>query len=385
MRKRAIQAGASGGAGAAPDVPGGALRVGFDTVPAALSGSGVGRYPAELEAALRERDDVELAPLAPGRGDRAKPPATRRARILQGLAREGLYYPAGLARQARAAGVDVVHCPAPFAPLVADRPLVLTIHDLLPLRHPELFPRLTKVHTRLLFARSARRATRIITGSEHTRGELGSLLGIGPERVTVTPYGVDARFRPEPPPPGWAEERLGVRGRYALCVGNLEPRKNLATAVRAFEAAGVEDCSLVVVGARGWRNEEFERVVERTRAHVVVAGYVEDDELVPLYSGAECLVFPSLYEGFGFPPLEAMACGTPVISSDRTSLPEVVGDAGVLVDPHDEGAIAEAIRALLGDESRAREIGERGRERAAAFTWERTAAATVDAYRAALG
>ena len=356
------------------------IRVGFDTVPMRLSGSGVGRYPNELAAALRERDDVLLEPLGP----RARERTTRRAQIAQGLLREGVYYPAGLARQARARGVDLVHCPAPFAPLVTDRPLVLTIHDLLPLRHPELFPRFVAAHARLLLRPSARRATTILTGSEHTRGELDSLLGIPAERVVVTPYGVDARFRPEPPPAGWAQERFGVRGRYALCVGNLEPRKNLATAVRAFEAAAADDCSLVVVGASGWRNEEFERAVADTRAHVVVAGYVDDDELVPLYSGAECLVFPSLYEGFGFPPLEAMACGTPVVSSDRTSLPEVVGDAGLLVDPHDTAAIADAIRSLLDDEARARELGERGRERAAAFTWERTAEATVAVYRAAV-
>ena len=354
------------------------IRVGFDTVPARLSGSGVGRYPNELLAALRGRDDVLLEPLGP----RPRARRGRRTRIAQGLLREGVYYPIGLARQASAGDVDLVHCPAPFAPLVSSHPLVLTIHDLLPLRHPDLFPRFTVAHTRLLLGPSARRATTIVTGSEHTRGELESLLGIPGERVAVTPYGVDARFRPEPPAAGWAQERFGVRERYVLCVGNLEPRKNLSRAVRAFEAAGADDCSLVVVGARGWRNEEFERAVAETAAHVVVAGYVDDAELVPLYSGAACLVFPSLYEGYGFPPLEAMACGTPVISSDRTSLPEVVGDAGVLVDPLDTAAIGAAIRDLLGDERRARELGERGRERAAGFTWERTAEATVQVYRA---
>jgi alpha-1,3-rhamnosyl/mannosyltransferase len=195
---------------------------------------------------------------------------------------------------------------------------------------------------------------------------------------------VSPRFRPTPADPGWLRRRFDVGGRYVLCVGNREPRKNLAAAVRAFAAAGAADCSLVVAGVRGWRNAEFERAVERTGAHVAIAGYVSDDDLVRLYSGAACLVFPSLYEGFGLPPLEAMACGTPVIASDRTSLPEVVGDAGVLVDPRDEDALAAAIAALLEDESRARELGERGRERAARFTWERAADATVAAYREAL-
>ena len=373
MRKRAIQAGARGAAG-------GVLRVGFDTVPVQLSGSGVGRYPAELAAALRKRGDVELVPLGP----RPRERSTRRSRIAQGLAREGIYYPVGLARQARSAGVDLVHCPAPFAPLSIDRPLVLTIHDLLPLRHPELFPRLTVGHMRLLLGRAARRAARVIAVSEYTAGEVVELLGVPAERVVVSLEGVSARFRPASTAPEWLNERFGIPGRYVLCVGNLEPRKNLAAAIRAFEAARADDCSLLVVGARGWRNREFERTLERTRAHVVVAGYVDDDDLVPLYGGAACLVFPSLYEGFGLPPLEAMACGTPVIASDRTSLPEVVGDAGLLVDPLDEEAIADAIRELLDDEERARELGERGRARAAHFTWERTAELTVAAYRAAM-
>jgi glycosyltransferase involved in cell wall biosynthesis len=143
----------------------------------------------------------------------------------------------------------------------------------------------------------------------------------------------------------------------------------------------VDECVVVVAGGRGWRNEAFERELERQPGRVVLTGFVSDEELVRLYSGAELFLFPSLSEGFGFPVLEAMACGAPVVSSDRTSLPELVEGAGLLADPEDEAALAAACERVLGEPALAAELRERGFERAAAYSWQACAEATLDAYR----
>jgi len=284
--------------------------------------------------------------------------------------------------------VDLVHHPRHLVPPGIGRgtPSVVTVHDVLPLSHPEYFSTLIRVRYRPLARAAVRAADLVLTGSRHSAGQLTELLDVDPGCVVVTPYGVEGRFRPVGRDAGWLAERFGVRSRYVLCVGTLEPRKNLVGALRAFGrlAGSVEDCVLVVAGGRGWRNEEFERELARESGRVVLTGFVSDEELVRLYSGAELFLFPSLAEGFGFPVLEAMACGAPVVSSDRTSLPELVGDAGVLVDPGDEAAVAAACERVLGDEAFAAGLRERGLERAARYSWDTCAAATVAAYRATL-
>ena len=347
--------------------------------PAAVSPAGVGRYPRGLLPALRRVDGVELEVLSAAR----RRGRTAARRVLDGLVREGFYYPVGLAALARRRGADLVHCPAPFGAVVRDRPLVLTVHDLIALRRPELFSRTIALQLRLAARIHLRRADRILTGSQHTRSELVELGGIDPGRVVVTPYGVEGRFRPVGRDGSWLAERFGVRSRYVLCVGTLEPRKNLVGALRAFGrlAGSVDDCVLVVAGGRGWRNEAFERELARQPGRVVLTGFVSDEELVRLYSGAELFLFPSLSEGFGFPVLEAMACGAPVVSSDRTSLPELVEGAGLLADPEDEAALAGACERVLGEPALAAELRERGFERAAAYSWEACAEATMNAYR----
>jgi glycosyltransferase involved in cell wall biosynthesis len=357
------------------------VRVGLDLTPAAMSGAGTGRYPRELLRALGRRDEVDLVCLAATRR-RGSGPVSR---IVQGVWREGAYYPFVLGRRAARLRLDLVHCPAAFAPRVGKRPLVLTIHDVLPFRYPELFPRVVVAYSRLTWAAAAKRARRVITGSEHTRSELVELLGVDPERVAVTPYGVSERFRPAEPAPGWLADRFGVDRPFVLCVGTLEPRKNLVTALRAFERVAREtDALLVVAGGPGWGNELFERELPRASERVRLTGYVSDDELVRLYSAASCFLFPSLYEGYGLPLLEAMACGVPVVAGDSTSLPEVVGDAGLTVAPRDEQAVADAVLRVLGDRELAAGMRERGLRRAAQHSWEACAQATVAVYREVL-
>ena len=238
--------------------------------------------------------------------------------------------------------------------------MVVTVHDLAVLRHPGTFNQWTRRYSRLAVPRVARAARLVIAVSEFTRGEIAELLAVPAERIRVIPNGVGAPFVPE----GRAAE-----GDYVLMVGTLEPRKNLAAAEEAARSLGVP---VRVVGARGWGGVQVDGWL----------GRVADEELARLYRGARCLVYPSLYEGFGIPVLEAMACGTPVVTSRGGATEEVAGGAAVLVDPCDPASIAAGI-----EEAGARrdELRTRGRERAAGFTWERVAAETRAVYEEAAG
>jgi glycosyltransferase involved in cell wall biosynthesis len=333
-----------------------------------------------LQRALAERSDTDLQPVAP-------PPSSPSTRVVRGLFRELRWYPSRLPRLARELELDLLHCPVPLAPRASPVPLVVTVHDAMQWDHPEWFPRMTRLYG-VLLAAALRRATRVLTPSIDSRRRLLAALDLDPERIDVTPYGVDERFSPGAPAPAILEN-LGVPQPYLLTVSTLQPRKNLEAALGAFECladAGAEH-HLVVAGARGWSDDElvarFERARLSSRIHLV--GRVADDALVTLYRGADCFVFPSRGEGFGLPPLEAMACGTPVVASRASSVPEVVGDAGVLVDPDDVADFAGGLERVIGSPAIREDLVRRGRERAKEFSWARCAELTVRAYRRALG
>ncbi|MGE5273837.1 MAG: glycosyltransferase family 4 protein [Verrucomicrobiota bacterium] len=312
------------------------MRVGLDTSPLVQTQAGTARYVRGL---LAHNDYERLSWGGSGR------PAT--------LVRDLWWYPLGLPRSAR--GLDVLHCATFRAPVRSPVPVVVTVHDLAVLRHPGTFNQWTRRYSRLAVPRVARAARRLIAVSEFTRRELVELLGVSAERVRVIPNAVGDPFVPDGP---------AAEGEYVLAVGTLEPRKNLAAAQQAAERLGVE---LRVVGASGWGDVRVDGWL----------GRVSDEELAALYRGARCLVYPSLYEGFGIPVLEAMACGTPVVTSCGGATEEVAGGAAVLVDPHDPAVIADGI-----EEASARrvELRARGLERAAQFTWERVAAETWAVY-----
>jgi glycosyltransferase involved in cell wall biosynthesis len=353
--------------------------VAFDITPGLLIKTGIGRYPRELPDRLEALPDIQVRRIAATRA----PAVGRPGRFVQGLAREGVWYPALAGRRARRLAADLLHCPHPVPATGGPVPLVMTVHDLLPLQHPELFPRATRVHTRLSLP-FARRARRLLTNSEHTRAEAIERLGVPAERVVATPFGVDTRFRPVHVPPDWLHERFGLERPYVLAVGTQEPRKNLPATLRAFALAAVRvpDHDLVIVGSGGWGGTgEVEDAARALPTPPMLTGFVSDDELVRLYSAASCFVFPSLAEGFGFPPLEAMACGAPVVASDRPALPEVLGDAALLVDPTVPETIADAITRVLESEQLAADLRRRGLERSALFTWERCAELTAAVYR----
>jgi glycosyltransferase involved in cell wall biosynthesis len=275
--------------------------------------------------------------------------------------RDALWYPLALPRSASSA--DVLHCPTFRGPLRSSVPLVVTVLDLSVLRHPELFNRWTRTYSRLTVPRVVAAARRLIAISEFTKRELVELLGVDPGGLQV--IGV-------PPRPGLGPEGERADGEYVLAVGTLEPRKNLPRLVEAARRSNVE---LRVVGARGWGG------VELGGNGVRWLGEVSDAELARLYRGALCVAYPSLYEGFGIPVLEAMACGAPVVTTRGTAMEEVADGAAVLVDTRDPAEIAAGIELATAERDR---LVVRGLERARDFRWDAVAAATVGVYREAV-
>jgi glycosyltransferase involved in cell wall biosynthesis len=323
------------------------VRVGLDVSPLRLTRAGTPRYILGLLPHLEAEPGLNVHRLAWGGGSRAA-----------AAARDAIWYPVTLPLAARR--LDVLHCPTFRAPPYPRRPLVVTVHDLAVLRYPEAFNRWTRTYSRLTLPRIVRAAARLVAVSEFTKRELVELLGAPEERVRVIPNAVGAPFTPDGP---------AAEGRYVLAVGTLEPRKNLRRLVQAVGRAGFE---LRVVGRRGWGGVELDGSAVRW------LGEPPDAELASLYRGALCVAYPSLYEGFGIPVLEAMACGAPVVTSVGSATEEVARDAAVLVDPLDVDALAAGIGEAI---DRREELSRRGRERAASFSWAESARATAAVYR----
>ena len=280
---------------------------------------------------------------------------------------------------------DIAHGPVNVLPLALARPGVVTIHDLAFLHFPEHYPAAKRWYLRLMTGLSVRRAQRVITVSEHTRRDVVLAYGVAPDKVIAIANGIDPDWTRVPDAAlfRWRAER-GLPERFLLFVGTIQPRKNLLTLLRAIrQLPDSVDWPLYVVGARGWKESPIFQAVQELGIgqRVVFVGYVPPEELRYWYSAATLFVYPSLYEGFGLPVLEAMACGTPVVTSDRSSLPEVAGEAAMLVDPTDAGALAAAIAELAADEHRRAMLAQAGQVRARTFTWERTARDTVEVYR----
>jgi glycosyltransferase involved in cell wall biosynthesis len=327
------------------------VRVGIDASPLIQTRAGTARHVRGLVAALRGREGLDLELLSFGGSGR-----------LSSVARDAAWYPFRLAHNAR--GLDVLHCTTFRGPRSASVPTVLTVHDLAILRHPDAFPLWHRTYGSFGLVRVLRSADAVVAVSEFTKEEVVALAGVPAERVRIVPNGVDEIFRnPEAAPR--APSDTVSQGDYVLAVATLEPRKNLERVVEGARIAGVE---LRVVGARGWGGVDVPGWV----------GEIPDSELAALYRGARCVVYASLYEGFGIPVLEAMASGTPAVTSRGGATEEVAGGAAVLVDPLDPESIAAGI---ADAQARRDELVPLGLARAREFTWERAADSVESVWR----
>lgn len=284
-------------------------------------------------------------------------------------------------------GAHLVHGPAFVGPVFAPCPTVVTIHDLSFIRFPGLFRPANRLYLTVMTRLSARRARRLIAVSAHTAAETTRLLGVPPERIDVIHHGVDPAFRPLPADQVAAfRQRQGLPERFVFFVGTLEPRKNLARLVEAFAHIRDGRVRLVLAGGKGWLYDELFATVETLglSEEVIFPGYVMNDDLPLWYNAATALAYPSLYEGFGMQVLEAQACGTPVLTSNVSSLPEAAGDAALMVHPRDVQALAAGLNRLLADESLRHQLRAAGLAHARQFTWSRTARETARVYCQAL-
>ncbi|MBI2168755.1 MAG: glycosyltransferase family 4 protein [Actinobacteria bacterium] len=282
--------------------------------------------------------------------------------------------------------LDVIHAPGPAIPPRGGARLVATIHDLAPLRFPERYSAQARVSLKRGALLAVREAERVVVPSWATAVEVEALLDLDPARLRVVPHGVDL-----PADAGDDQDAIdelaqrGIRPPYLLWVGTQEQRKNVHAVLDVMSGVGGghPELSLVLHGPNGWLGSEVAEGIQRrglTDRTVVSEGSLSRRLLATLYARATVFVFPSLYEGFGLPVLEAMACGAPVVTSNQSALPECVGDAGLLVDPLDHDAVTAAVGLLLDDDGLAKELADAGRNRASTFTWAETARKTWDVY-----
>ena len=300
---------------------------------------------------------------------------------------EQMVLPAQLRRQK----VDLLHSLAFAGPLMFRGPMVLTIYDLSFLRFPQAFRPWNRWYLSNFTRWSAHQARRIIAISESTRQDVIDLLGVPADKVDVVYCGADSMFRRLPPAQKerYRRER-NLPEQFVLFLGTLEPRKNLERLLRAYAEWRQVDSSapsLVIAGAQGWYYDAVLNLVHALGLQdaVLFLGYVPKEDLPLLYNNAQMFVYPSLFEGFGLPVLEAMACGVPVITADASSLPEVAGEAAVLVDPTSVEELSMALGSLWTDPDRRRDLAEKGIRQSSRFNWRRTAEETLSVYERALG
>lgn len=374
------------------------MRIGLDGIPLSKLKTGVGHYTFELAHALSSvspSDDFELVSPLPytcsiNSLSEQKPLPNLQAVHAKTSGLSKHWWTIGLPAYIRRNPLALFHGTNYDIPLLGDCRTVLTIHDLTSHLHPETLQTRSVRRARYRLPIMARRATMIITGTEAVRLEVCERLHISPERVVAVHHAPRPCFRPSPPNMTIeTKTRLGLDDDFLLFVGTIEPRKNLLRLIRAFEdvlkKSGLRP-QLVIAGPEGWlTNELFDHVKTRDFGdRLRWTGYVSDEDLSSLYSSCRAFIYPSIYEGFGLPPLEAMACGAPVISSRIPSIMEVLGDAAHLVSPTDVDALGQSIIQLWENPSERQRLSQAGKARAAQFSWERTARLTLDVYAAAL-
>ncbi len=356
-------------------------RIGFDGRDLLRKRTGVVNYAVHLAAHLSSRPDAELIVYSDTfRDPRVTPPPEVALRTLQAppIAWKHVALPLALLRDR----VDLFHSPTGTLPLLAPCPQIVTMHDLFAAIEPKWFPPGMAPRLRAAQSRAARTARRVVAVSECTRRDLVERYGVAESKITVVHNGVDhERYNPRHVDAERIAAHYGVKYPFILCVGSLMPWRNAPTLLRATAKLGGK-LGLLFVGRDIWGTDPTQRMAaEQGWQWARFSGYVEDEALPDLYAAARVFAYPSLYEGFGIPPLEAMACGTPVVVSNAGALPEVVGDAALLVDPLNEDALAEALQAAADDNG---DLRQRGIARAAKFDWAHTAQQSWRVYEDAL-
>jgi glycosyltransferase involved in cell wall biosynthesis len=375
------------------------MLIGIDGLPLTALKTGVGHYTFELACALAkvapESDFEVLYPstfpaIALAEPHLSLPDNLMIKRIQVGIVGRH-WWSTGLPRYVRSRGIQLFHGTNYDVPLWRRCATVLTIHDLSFLLHPETHEKRRVNRSRRRLPLMAREANLVIVPTESVRSEVCRHLGLSPEKVFAIPEAPRTCFAPMHSAATEEVRRgLGIGADFLLTVGTIEPRKNLQTLVSAFAevAAGKSQTTLqlVIAGSRGWLSEPLFEAIEKSpvRKRIVLTEYLNDEELRALYSSCRAFVYPSIYEGFGLPPLEAMACGAPVITSRIPAHEETTGGAAILVEPTDVQALAAAIADLLESDDLRSRFSALGRSRAAEFTWERTARLTLEVYRKAV-
>ena len=357
------------------------MKVAIDIQTTLGQPTGFGFYVSNLVKALQKKSsaDLELVPI--------KPDYTKDFSTPQRFIWDQFTYP----RKARGQEVDLIHQPCFSAPLLHKGPVVVTIHDIISI----LFPQTIKFASRIFYSKwmplSYRKALQIITISNSTKNDIVKVLGIDKDKITVIPLAVDEKFNDTVGATEVARVKAKYKlpKRYILHIGTLEPRKNLSFLIEAFSEVirdrAFDDLRLVITGKKGWY---FEGLFEKVRKlnleeKVIFTGYFDEEDKPALYKGAIVFAFPSLYEGFGLPPLEAMASGVPVISSNTSSMPEVIGDAGILISPEDHDAWVENIKKVVSSQELQDEMKIKNKKQLEKFSWDITAEKTLAVYKKA--
>jgi glycosyltransferase involved in cell wall biosynthesis len=368
----------------------------LDLSAAAHERAGLGRYASALAKAILA-EGVPLTAFVNDLGESHLPrPLSDLRTLTAGLARKRWRLRAALSYFGAPAmdhifqGVSLFHATEHLLPKLRRIPSVFTLHDVAYLLFPQHHLPRNRIYLRHMMPRFLARADRVIAVSENTRRDALRLYGLDPEKVEVIPEGVEARFNPDVDRVRVSElrERYSLPDRFILCISTIEPRKNLTRLLEAYASLRPShpDVGLVIAGGKGWL---YERFFERLRSldlerRVTLTGYVPDEDLPALLNAAEAFAYPSEFEGFGLPPLEAMACGLPVVCSNATSLPEVVGEAGLLLPPHDVRAWVEGLGRVLDDPGLRSDLRGRGLARASLFSWQTAARRTLEVYRSVL-
>jgi glycosyltransferase involved in cell wall biosynthesis len=366
------------------------MRIAFDGTTLTPGRTGVGYYSEHLLHALADSiGDHELIVVSnrPVDTTRPLPPGTR-VGISGGTSPRLVWMQTGAPRLLRRVKADVVHFTNGMVPIASPVPTVVTIHDMSLTLYPECHPHRRVWLNRPMVDLAARRATGIITVSESAKRDIVRYYGIDPERVHVVYEAAAPQFQRVEDSETLAalRQRYGLAARFVLYVGTIEPRKNLPTLLHAFARCRDRyrlEHQLVFAGPYGWLSRDLEELIARLKLRdaIRLTGYIPFAELPALYSGAEMFVFPSIYEGFGLPVVEAMACGTPVVTGRADALVEIAGGAAEHVDPRDADALAAMLARLADDPQRRAELSALGVQRARSFSWSRAASETLTVYR----